>query len=280
MMLKCYFVTRGKLLIESIPSPASQCNVSSDKRGFRGYVLSHQARYTQALRHMWGCLDTGYAVTQWWKMGRDPPTGTTPPNMAPKRHLSATELELKLLHHQLHNVESGSMTRRNLVLFSRIFEAHFLPFHLMVLMFASTAYSNFSNPIVHCRLLTFALDLTGILRAVSFVAMILYFVIFYEQYHAVCVEAREAEMRRVGLYEGMADGFSHRRSQCNPLSYLDYIVFPIAGTIYGSAPLLQAALAHFKSEKLVYTVSAKPSRRIAVEGMKKEKKKKGKMEEV
>lgn len=141
----------------------------------------------------------------------------------------------------------------------------------MVLMFASTAYSSLSSPLVHCRLLTLALDLTGALRAVSFVAMLLYFVVFYERYHAVCVEAREAEMRRVGLYDGMQEGFSHRRSH-NPLSYLDYIVFPIAGTIFGSAPLLQAALAHFRSEKLVYTVSAKPSRRIAVEGVEREEK--------
>jgi hypothetical protein len=270
MMLKCYFVTKGRLLVESIPSPASQCNVSSDKKGIRGYVLGHQARYIQALRHMWGCLDTGYAITQWWKMGRDPPTGTTPPHMPRKRRLSATELELKLLHHQLHNDESVTMTRRNFVLLSRIFEAHFLPLHLMVLMFASTAYSNLSNPLVHCRLLTFALDLTGVLRVVSFVVMLLYFILFYERYHAVCIEAREAEMRRVGLYEGMQENFSHRRSS-NLLSYLDFVIFPIAGTIYGSAPLLQAALAHFRTEELVYKVSAKPSRRVAVEGVEAEK---------
>jgi hypothetical protein len=267
-MLKCYFVTRGQLYIESIPSPASQCNVSSNKKGIRGYVLGHQARYTQALRHMWGCLDTGYAVTQWCKMGRDPPTGTTPPHLPRKRRFSATELELKLLHHQLHNNESVTMTRRNFILFSRIFEAHFLPFHLMVLMFASTAYSNFSNPLVHCRYLTLALNLTGALRAISFVVMLLYFIFFYQKYHAVCVEAREAEMRRVGLYEGMEDGFSHRQTR-KPWSYLDYVIFPIAGTIFGSAPLLQAALAHFRSEKLMYTVSAKPSRRTTVEASEK-----------
>ena len=271
MMLKCYFVTRGKLLVESIPSPASQCNVSSNKQGIRGYMLSHKDRYTQALRHMWGCLDTGYAITRWWNMGRDSPIGTTPPHLPRKRRLSATELELKLLHHQLHSDESVTMTRRNFILFSRIFEAHFLPFHLMVLMFASTAYSNLSNPLVHCQFLTLALNLTGVLRAVSFVAMLFYFVVFYQKYHAVCVEAREAEMRRVGLYEGMEESFSHRQTY-KPWSYMDYVVFPIAGTIFGSAPLLQAALAHFRSEKLVYTVSAKPSRRIVVEEIEKAEK--------
>jgi hypothetical protein len=244
MMLKCYFVTRGKLLVESIPSPASQCNVSSNKQGIRGYMLSHKDRYTQALRHMWGCLDTGYAITRWWNMGRDSPIGTTQPHLPRKRRVA--------------------MTRRNFILFSRIFEAHFLPFHLMVLMFASTAYSNLSNPLVHCQFLTLALNLTGVLRAVSFVAILFYFVVFYQKYHAVCVEVREAEMRRVGLYEGMEESFSHRQTY-KPWSYMDYVVFPIAGTIFGSAPLLQAALAHFRSEKLVYTVSAKPSRRIVVE---------------
>lgn len=88
----------------------------------------------------------------------------------------------------------------------------------------------------------------------SALAMLLYFDFFCQEYHAVCAEAREAERRRLGLYEGMGEGmgegFSHRQTH-KPWSYLDYVVFPIAGTFFGNAPLLQAALAHFRSEKLV-----------------------------
>src|SRR4051794_36242588 len=57
MMLKCYFATHGKLAVESIASPASQCNISSTKTGIRSWIANHKARYIQGLRHMWGCLD-------------------------------------------------------------------------------------------------------------------------------------------------------------------------------------------------------------------------------
>ena len=41
--------------------------------------------------------------------------------------------------------------------------------------------------------------------------MVAYFAIFYERYHRVCVEAREFEMRRVDLYEGLTESFSYRK---------------------------------------------------------------------
>ena len=62
MFLKCYFSSGGKFHTKIIYSPASQSNVSSDVKGIRGAVSNLQARYKQALRHMWGSLDTGYAV--------------------------------------------------------------------------------------------------------------------------------------------------------------------------------------------------------------------------
>jgi len=68
MYLKCYFATAGKLTIQIVHSPASQCNVSSDAKGYRGWVESGRARYRQALRHMWGALDTGYAIEKAWKL--------------------------------------------------------------------------------------------------------------------------------------------------------------------------------------------------------------------
>ena len=256
MMLKCYFATNGKLAVESIASPASQCNISSSKSGLRGWISSHNARYTQGLRHMWGCLDTGFAISQWSKLG-----GKVNPQPLRQRKLSHTELELKLSQYQLHGDSGVKMTMRNLVLFIRVFEAHFLPVHLLLIVAYSALYTNFERPLVHCRLLSIVLDLTAILRAGSFIIMVAYFYFFYERYHRVCVEAREHDMRRAGLYDNFSENFAHRKPH-NPVTWLDYLLFPIAGTIFGSVPLVHAAFAHFWTDRLTYQVSEKPVRPV------------------
>ena len=61
MYLKCYFASSGHFNTRIIYSPASQSNVSSDVKGWRRPISNVQARYKQAMRHMWGALDTGYA---------------------------------------------------------------------------------------------------------------------------------------------------------------------------------------------------------------------------
>jgi len=62
MYLKCYFASSGQFHTKIVFSPASQSNVSSDLKGWRGAATNLKARYKQAMRHMWGSLDTGYAV--------------------------------------------------------------------------------------------------------------------------------------------------------------------------------------------------------------------------
>lgn len=121
---------------------------------------------------------------------------------------------------------------RNLVLFVRIFEAHFLPVRLPLVVTASGLYSNLKAPLVHCWLLSFVMDVTAVLCAASYIVMMAYFAIFYERYHRVCVEAYEFEMRRAGLYDDMAENFSYRK-QSKPVTWLDYLLFPLAGTIFG-----------------------------------------------
>jgi hypothetical protein len=251
MMLKCYFTTNGRLAVESIPSPASQCNISSSKNGIRGWIDSHRARYTQGLRHMWGCLDTGFAIKKWSRLGT-----ARHPRSPRARKLSHTELELKLSQYQFHGDEGSKMTWRNAKLFTRIFEAHFLPTHLAIILLASTIYTAFPPPITHCRLLTAILDFTGTCRAISFVLMVLAFSIFYERYHAACVRTREEAMKRAGLWEEMQGTFSYRRR--NLKTSFDYIIFPVAGMIFGSVPAIHAAFAHFYTDRLTYTVSEKP----------------------
>jgi hypothetical protein len=59
MYLKCFFATNGQLKIQTIYSPASQCNVEGSTHSWWDGIKS---RYTQAKRHMWGCLDTSYSI--------------------------------------------------------------------------------------------------------------------------------------------------------------------------------------------------------------------------
>jgi hypothetical protein len=64
MYLKCFFATRGQLIVKSIFSPASQCNVESGSYRYNiaNYVSGLSARYVQAVRHIWGTLDFSYAL--------------------------------------------------------------------------------------------------------------------------------------------------------------------------------------------------------------------------
>jgi hypothetical protein len=65
MFIKCLFSTGGNLISETIYSPASQLDVVAGERGgLKGFWNDHVARYKQAIRHMWGSLDTGYGLTR------------------------------------------------------------------------------------------------------------------------------------------------------------------------------------------------------------------------
>ncbi|MBE3042087.1 hypothetical protein IMZ48_05805 [Candidatus Bathyarchaeota archaeon] len=63
MYLKCFFALKGHLTSRTVLSPVSQSNVTGGgKEGVMGIYMDMSARYKQALRHMWGALDTGYAL--------------------------------------------------------------------------------------------------------------------------------------------------------------------------------------------------------------------------
>ncbi|KAI3105138.1 CAZyme family GT2 [Penicillium roqueforti] len=65
MLLKCYFAMDGNITTRVVASPVSQCNISSNEhRGWRQNMDILAARYRQALRHMWGALDTGFFIRQ------------------------------------------------------------------------------------------------------------------------------------------------------------------------------------------------------------------------
>lgn len=148
-----------------------------------------------------------------------------------------------------------------MVLIHRMYEAHFLPIHVTLLIIGGGLYTLFTPTNTVPRLLLQTLDITGYLRFVSALNFI-YFFFLYESLHYTCVKGREEEMLRVGMADGMVDGFSYRSWRATGL---DFTLFPVAGIVFGTVPAVIALCWQFWSLNLVYKVSRKPSRTIALD---------------
>ncbi len=144
-----------------------------------------------------------------------------------------------------------------LILMHRLYEAHFLPLHLTIALVSSVIYSFYVPPVVTPPLLLWLFQTTDTLRVIGIVLMFV-FCFNYEKYHRTCVTGREEDMQRAGLWDDMQGSFAHRTLKKN---FIDYFVFPIAGTLFGSIPGAVAEVSHFWTNKLVYTVSLKPQLR-------------------
>lgn len=137
-----------------------------------------------------------------------------------------------------------------------MYEAHFLPIHITLLILGSGFYT-LSTPSTQIpRLLLQTLDITGWMRLVSALNFI-YFFFLYESYHYTCVKGREEEMLRANLADRMVDSFSYRRFRTTGL---DFCLFPVAGILFGTVPAAVALCCQFWSLGLVYKVSKKPQR--------------------
>ncbi|RFU30120.1 hypothetical protein B7463_g6226, partial [Scytalidium lignicola] len=234
MYLKCFFALNGNLNTRTILSPASQTNVHSDGKGVRGFMKDCNARYRQALRHMWGSLDSGYATHGVLRML----TGSWKDNSTERPNLSNT-----------------------LILFYRLYEAHFLPVHIALLLLTSSIYTLIVPPPIIPPLLLYTLSFTNTIRLVT-LFVLTFFITIYGRYHVLCVSSRYQEMHQVGIADGMKEsaGFSYRKFWGWRGNWTDYTVFPIAGTVFGSVPALVALCCHFWTLRLVYKVSKKPAR--------------------
>jgi hypothetical protein len=241
MCIKCFFALNGNLTTRSVFSPASHTNVHSSGNGIRGFFEDLNARYKQAMRYMWGALDSGFvlkSITQLWRAKRVNDKGLPcPPSpyvlLIPDRNSIHWTNTFKLLH--------------------RMFEAHFLPIHLTLLLVVSGRYTLFTPEAQIPRLLLQTLNLTGYVRLLSALNLI-YFFFLYESYHALCVSSRQVEMSRTGLSN---QSFSYRSWR---KTGLDFCLFPVAGVLFGSLPASIALVCQFWTTKLVYRVSKKPTR--------------------
>lgn len=146
---------------------------------------------------------------------------------------------------------------RIFLLFHRLFEAHFLPVQMTILVIASTLYIWVTEGTADVHGVSWIFSLCNILRTAGFMEVALY-LFLYESFHRICVESREKEMSDAGLLKGMH--FSRREVKTN---FIDYVMVPLVAPIFGSIPCAQAQICHFWTLDLVYTVSKKVTRRRA-----------------
>ncbi|KAJ3195415.1 hypothetical protein HK101_000257, partial [Irineochytrium annulatum] len=128
MYLKCFFCTGGRVIVKSIFSPASQCNIEGNgQKGISGWVSAMRARYTQARRHLWGSLDTGYAL-------RRALLGILVPGYERVIQLKNAPVDKLGKEDRLAGFDLGALFS----LFHRLLEAHILMGHFFVLMLISS----------------------------------------------------------------------------------------------------------------------------------------------
>ncbi|OBT39644.1 hypothetical protein VE00_10283 [Pseudogymnoascus sp. WSF 3629] len=246
MYLKCFFALHGNLTSRTVLSPVSQTSACSGQNGYRGLAADVRARYAQAMRHMWGGLDSGYAMRQikLWKNRKATVHSLRPlqatclnaendyiPHPDDKTEERKTENGIFSVTHS--DVKSPNWLRF-IYLFHRLFEAHFLPTHMILVIIAYSIYAWIVEGRPDDLHVAWTLTLTNYFRIISF-------------------GGTAAEVRAAGFAEHMV--FSFRKF---PGNLIDYAVSPLVAPLFGSVPALQAQLSQFWTQELVYTVSAKP----------------------
>ncbi|GJN69805.1 hypothetical protein PLICBS_003857 [Purpureocillium lilacinum] len=271
MYLKCFFALNGNLTCRTVLSPVSQSNVTGGgKGGIRGTIIDMRARYNQALRHMWGALDVGFALRQAVKMWRERQHTTRAfyplhknvavnPNCCfpnGRLHNGNTQLpdETGNFSDITHATVKGPHWENLIYLFHRLFEAHFLPVHMTILVLTLALYDWVSADMQYSNGLRRIFSLCSVLRMLGFLE-VGYYIFLYEGFHRLCVMTRKRAMTYAGLADEMY--FSQRSIRKN---LVDYALVPLVAPLYGAIPCAQAATTHFWTVDLVYSVSKKASR--------------------
>ena len=142
-----------------------------------------------------------------------------------------------------------------LLLFHRLFEAHFLPTHITVLIVISTLYRALVPADSGPFSIAWTFVATDILRAVEMVALLIYFY-SYQEYHRIALKSCRSEMVAAGLADGMRGSFSGKPWK----NVLGCVWIPLVAPLYDSIPAFHAQLPHFWTIDLVYVVSNKTVR--------------------
>ncbi|KAF4342116.1 hypothetical protein FBEOM_3946 [Fusarium beomiforme] len=267
MYIKCFFALNGNLTSRVIYSPVSQSNVT----GGGGLLKDTHARYNQALRHMWGALDTGFALrklVQLWQDRKQTSRAYQP------LHYTLSDADDLVIPENYPSYEHSGPSYDNGIFSSihretvqqphwenvfyilhRLFEAHFLPVHMAILVLSSALYVKLTEGNEDPRDMDWIFSWCNLIRIYGFFQIGVY-VSLYESFHQVGVASREREMVKAGLADRM--DFSRRSLKNN---WHDYFAIPIVAPLYGTIPSAQALICQLWAQDLVYTVSKKATRR-------------------
>ncbi|KAJ1563905.1 hypothetical protein HK096_010488 [Nowakowskiella sp. JEL0078] len=298
MYLKCFFATQGQVIVKPIFSPASCANVEGSGEGVSGWFNGLSARYTQAKRHLWGSLDSGYAMRRALLSFAAP----------------GLEQTIKLKNSSNDKDKSEKQTFRYyalIILLYRLLETHILMGHLFLLIVTSAVllpvrssisyrlstylWAFISSDPVH-PYVEFALNLSFWIRFTVIVPNII-MVWYYEKYHRyvgferwALQDAQRREQQSIyqsgkgkehfdghdvsvarAVVQGLiAPSHAHLRVQHlgkrsslesareYPRNLFDWLTIPIAGFLFYVAPQFHAQLAHMFTNSLEYKVAAKP----------------------
>ncbi len=150
--------------------------------------------------------------------------------------------------------------QRIFYLFHRLFEAHFLPTHMAILVISTSIFQSLpslfpaqTTPIPYVPL---PLPLTSHLRLFGFSLVALYLAL-YSPFHAHSLASRIAEMKTARSLSLMHHaGFAHRTAW----NWVDFLWVPVVAPVFGCVPAGQAQLSQVWGKELRYVVSGKPVR--------------------
>ncbi|KAJ3344180.1 hypothetical protein HDU83_005309 [Entophlyctis luteolus] len=196
MFLKIFFATEGRIRVIPIYSPASCCNIEGKKGS--GVLGAMRARYGQAKRHLWGCLDSGYALRKALFtvvapgydnviIGRLPASASKTADGKKKPSVGSLAIATDEVHFNLYKL---------VVLFHRLAEAHIIGGHLTILLIMSALLPLGPNPSSFSQrfwsaltthgihpVVVLASDVCGYIRLVSLLSVVA-LAVYYERYHA------------------------------------------------------------------------------------------------
>ncbi|KAI8613545.1 hypothetical protein BC830DRAFT_1066507 [Chytriomyces sp. MP71] len=309
MYLKCLFSTRGKLIIKSIFSAVSCCNVegsynpvtndNSIRVRARKWISGFVARYNQAKRHLWGSLDTSYAM-------RRAVMGMLAPEY--ENYIQLKNAGISKLGKDDIGIDSNTFSPGVLAcLFNRLIEAHIgmgqigcigLIRSFMAYYPTLEATDAFTGPLQKPFLQVFGVDinLKLLTTTVLSICTILNFLsaFYYEKYFKFVAFERWALQTLPGnnnrstlqrrtnaaiptaAAHGLRFSKAHenlpvyplgRRPQLSSPRYWtnlgEWILIPYAAVFYFVVPQLNAQMCHLITDRLDYKVAAKPQVRGA-----------------
>ncbi|KAJ3306197.1 hypothetical protein HDU76_004883 [Blyttiomyces sp. JEL0837] len=286
MYLKCFFCTEGNLIVKSIFSPASQCNVEGDGgNDWAGFRKGLSARYVQAKRHLWGSLDTGYSL-------RRALLGILAPGF---------EKTIELRNLKADKIGKGDNEKNSFdfvtlcVLFHRLLEAHILMGHMFLLILtawiilpvksslsyglAASIYSYISSETVH-PYVEWAINTSFWVRMACVIPNLI-MIYYYELYHSWVGFERWAlqsspEHREIGIKVLTENNATIKASHVDmkvqhlgrravlssyrvfPKNLIDWLTIPAAGFMFYVAPQIDAQISQLWTDRLDYKVAAKP----------------------